>query len=166
MKTLSIFKSNFWGRCETGDKKRLYVLIHSSRFNHSCQPNVRMWHLPNNQMICRATKKIKAGEELTYCYAPIPFGLKKREFRQKFIKERLNMICICDFCKVEVEDKNDIASFEAFEKEELELKRLTNENEGLKGPNVFNRDYEAICQNAMNSQWDSHQFRMLFAIYL
>ena len=110
-----------------------------------------MWKLPNDKMIWRTTKKIKAGEELTYCYASIPFGLKKREFRQKFIKEMLNMICICDFCKIEVEDKNDIASFEAFEKEELELKKLTDEKEGLKEPSIeCLNDYEAICQNTMN----------------
>jgi len=150
MKTLSIFKSNFWGGCETGDKNRC-VMIRSSSFNHSCQPNVRMWQLPNEQMICRAIKKIKAGEELTFSYAPtIPFGLKNREFRQKFIKERLNMICICDFCKVETEDENETAVFEAFEKQELELKRLTDEKEGLKEPSLeCLNDYEAICQNAM-----------------
>ena len=109
-----------------------------------------MWKLPNDQVIWRTTKKIKAGDELTYCYASIPFGLKKREFRQKFIKERLNMICICDFCKIEVEDENDIASFEAFEKEEMELKKLTDENEGLKGPTLeCLNDYEAICQNTI-----------------
>ena len=152
MNTLSIFKSYFWLYPDTtGNKKGRSVFIHSSRFNHSCQPNVRMWKLPNDQpVIWRTTKKIKAGEELTYCYAPIPFGLKKREFRQKFIKEMLNMICICDFCKIEVEDKNDITSFEAFEKEELELKRLTDENKGLKGPSIEDlNDYEAICQNTM-----------------
>ena len=109
-----------------------------------------MWKLPNDQMIWRTTKKIKAGEELTYCYARIPFGLKKREFRQKFIKEWLNMICVCDFCKIEVEDKNDVAAFEAFEKEELELKKLTDEKEGLKEPSIEDlNDYEAICQNTM-----------------
>ena len=109
-----------------------------------------MWTLPNDQMICRTTKKIKAGEELTFSYAPIPFGLKNREFRQKFLKDQHDLICICDFCKVETEDKNHVAAFEAFEKEELELKRLTNANEGLKEPNFKDRiDYEAIFQNAM-----------------
>jgi hypothetical protein len=109
-----------------------------------------MWKLPNDQMIWRTTKKIKSGEELTYCYASIPFGLKNRAFRQKFIKESLNIICICDFCKVETEDKNDIVAFEAFEKEELELKKLTDEKEGLKEPSIEDlNDYEAICQNTM-----------------
>ena len=151
LKTINIFKSNFWLNTDaTWNKKARRVFIHSSRFNHSCQPNVRMWTLPNDQMICRTTKKIKAGEELTFSYAPIPFGLKNREFRQKFLKDQHDLICICDFCKVETEDKNDVAAFEAFEKEELELKRLTNANEGLKGPNVKDCiDYEAIFQNAM-----------------
>ena len=110
-----------------------------------------MWHLPNDQIFCRATKKIKAGEELTYSYSSIiPFCLKNREFRQKYIQNHLDIICICDFCKVEVEDQNAIAAFEAFEKEELELKKLTDENEGLKGPTVEDlNDYEAICQNTM-----------------
>jgi len=102
-------------------------------------------------MIWRTTKKIKAGEELTFSYTDsIPFGLKKREFRQKFIKERLNMICVCDFCKVEMEDSDDVAAFEAFEKEELEMKKLTDEKEGLKEPTLeCLNDFEAICQNTM-----------------
>ena len=49
-----------------------------------------MWKLPNDQLIWRTTKKIKAGEELTYCYASIPFGLKNRAFRQKFIKGEIH----------------------------------------------------------------------------
>jgi len=181
---LEVFKSNCWdeessyGICnkqvnlarnksgdtvDTGNEvKKRRVYIHSSRFNHSCQPNVRMWKLPDYgyQMFCRATRKIKAGEELTFSYTSIiPFGLKNREFRQKYINDEHDMICSCDFCKAEVEDKNDIEAFEAFEKEELELKRLTDENEGLKVPSKNEglkvpsiedlNDYEAICQNTM-----------------
>ena len=102
-------------------------------------------------MFCRATRKIKAGEELTFSYTSIiPFGLKNREFRQKYINDEHYMICFCDFCKAEVEDKNDIEAFKAFEKEELELKMLTDENEGLKRPTIEDlNDYEAICQNTM-----------------
>ena len=151
---LEVFKSNCWGE-ESSDNlvKVRRVYINSSRFNHSCQPNLRMWKLPNNnyQMFCRATRKIKAGEELTFPYASIiPFGLKNREFRQKYLNDEHEIICFCDFCKAEVEDKNDIEAFKAFEKEELELKRLTDENKGLKGPSVEDlNDYEAICQNTM-----------------
>jgi len=146
----------------------------SRGLNHSCRPNVRMWKLPkiagdtegpcevsalnpefgaseNDQIICRATRKIKAGEELTFSYASIPFGLKNREFRQKFIKDNMNMICICDFCKVEPEDKDDIAAFEAFEKEEELLKMLIEESVGFKGPTVEDlNDFDKICQNTMD----------------
>ena len=56
--SLEVFKSNCWGE-ESSDNlvKKRHVYIHSSRFNHSCQPNVRMWKLPNYnyQMFCRAT---------------------------------------------------------------------------------------------------------------
>ena len=152
--SLQVFKSNSWGEdsSEPGNLvKKRHLFIVSSRFNHSCQPNVRMWKLSNYQMLCRATRKIKAGEELTFPYdSIIPFGLKNREFRQKYINDEHDMICFCDFCKVETEDKNDIEAFKAFEKEELELKRLTDENEGLKGPSIEDlNDYEAICQNTM-----------------
>ena len=102
-------------------------------------------------MLCRATRKIKAGEELSFSYASIPFGLKNREFRQKFIKDNMNMICICDFCKVETEDKDDIAAFEAFEKEEELLKMLIEESVGFKGPTVEDlNDFDKICQNTMD----------------
>ena len=151
---LEIFKSNVWDE-ESSDnlQKKRRVYIHSSRLNHSCQPNLRMLKVPklNYQMFCRATRKIKAGEELTFPYASIiPFSLKNREFRQKYLKDEIEMTCFCDFCKAEVEDKNDIEAFKAFEKEELELKRLTDENEGLKEPSVEDlNDYEAICRNTM-----------------
>ena len=49
-----------------------------------------------------------------------------------------------------MEDSDDIALFEAFEKEDLELKKLTDEKEGLKEPSIEDlNDYEAICQNTM-----------------
>ena len=148
LKTLHVFNSNFLGSESKKEGKKRYFFVHSSRFNHSCQPNVRLWQLPNEGLIFRATRKIKASEELTVSYTDyIPFGLKNREFRQKFLKDEHNLICVCDFCQVEIEDKNDI---EAFDKEELELKRLTDENEGLKGPSIEDlNDYEAICQNTM-----------------
>ena len=148
LKTLHVFNSNFLGSESKKEGKKRFFFVHSSRFNHSCQPNVRLWQLPNEGLIFRATRKIKASEELTVSYTDyIPFGLKNREFRQKFLKDEHNLICICDFCQVEIENKNDI---EAFEKEELELKRLTDENKGLKGPSIEDlNDYEAICQNTM-----------------
>ena len=147
----------------------------SRGLNHSCRPNVRMWKLPdalategswgsggasarpefgaseNDKIICRATRKIKAGEELTFSYASIPFGLKNREFRQKFIKENMNMTCICDVCKVETEDKDEITAFEAFEKEEELLKMLIDEKAGFKEPTVEDlNDFDKICQNTMD----------------
>ena len=49
-----------------------------------------------------------------------------------------------------MEDSDDIALFEAFEKEDLELKKLTDEKEGLKEPSIEDlNNYEAICQNTM-----------------
>ena len=61
------------------------------------------------------------------------------------------MICICDFCQVETEDKDDIAAFEAFEKEEELLKMLIEESVGFKGPTVEDlNDFDKICQNTMD----------------
>ena len=154
LESLHVFNSNYTGEegseTEKSDRNRA-VYIHSSRFNPSCQPNVRLWRLPNDQKICRATRKIKAGEELTYGYTFIISWFEKQKLNRKFRqKDKHDVICPCEFCQVEIKDTNYIEAFEALEKEELELKRLTDENEGLKGPSIDDlNDYEAICQNTM-----------------
>ena len=83
----------------------------------------------NGQHEVRAISKIKAGEEITICYATGYFGLRKRQFRRIFLAMRWFFICSCNICETAAgdDDKNEL--------EELveEVKKLAeNRHDALK----------------------------------
>ena len=53
----------------------------------------------------RAIADIQPGQEITFNNVRDDFpGLRRKEIRQKIIFHRLKFICICDFCKDEIDD--------------------------------------------------------------
>ena len=75
----------------------------------------------SGDIFVRAITKIKAGEEISWCYDENNCIMKKRQSRQKYIKEGYNFICACNYCK---DGKEDIEAFEAFEKFNKNEKRF------------------------------------------
>ena len=67
----------------------------------------------SGDIFVRTITKIKAGEEISFCYDEDNCIMKNRQTRQKSIKEVYNFICACNYCK---DGKEDIEAFEAFEK--------------------------------------------------
>jgi hypothetical protein len=45
-----------------------FVPIHASIFNHSCSPNITRNKVKSGEIFVRTIKKIKAGEEINFCY--------------------------------------------------------------------------------------------------
>jgi hypothetical protein len=69
------------------------------RLNHSCVPNVRVFYDPASMSLqYRATREIRANEELTIHYVP---SMRFRGFfgRQSFILWRYDIACQCTMCK-------------------------------------------------------------------
>ena len=71
---------------------------------------------------------IKSGEEITWCYDKVNCIMKKREIRQKSIKENCNFICACNQCK---DGKEDIEALEAFEKLHEDAKQFKSTHEQM-----------------------------------
>ena len=67
----------------------------------------------SGEIFVRTIKKIKAGEEINYCYREENCIMKTRQTRQTFFKENANFICACNYCKG---GEEDIEAQEKFEK--------------------------------------------------
>jgi len=114
LSVLGIFNTNLWeGEPRVCEMK-------SARMNHSCRPNTRVWIAEdgsNSKFFVRTIAKIKAGEELTYSYQQENLAMKNRETRQKIIREEMNFVCVCDFCKSGQENQEVITAFQKLSEE-------------------------------------------------
>lgn len=72
------------------------LLIISSLFNHSCDPNLR-WTIQNRQLVATTREDIEAGEELNWTYGPT---IRNKEFteRQIQLKRKYHFTCSCKGC--------------------------------------------------------------------
>merc|ERR1719273_2673400 len=96
-----------------GCERFSFVPIHLSIFNHSCSPNITRKCVKSGEIFVRTIKKIKAGEEINFCYLESACIMREKQVRQKYLKDCANIICACNFCK---DGKEDIEAFQAFEK--------------------------------------------------
>ncbi|CAK9057620.1 unnamed protein product, partial [Durusdinium trenchii] len=73
------------------------VWILGAMVNHSCRPNVSFTFL-GDVLTCRATRALKAGDELlcSYCRIDRPWTM-----RQKELSENYDFTCHCDRCVLE-----------------------------------------------------------------
>ncbi|KZV71486.1 SET domain-containing protein [Peniophora sp. CONT] len=68
----------------------------SSRFNHSCQPDVKYsFNLPSFSMEFHAVRPIAKGEEMTVSYSGLGLGIELRKSRLK----PYGFTCTCAACK-------------------------------------------------------------------
>ena len=109
-----IFCSNLWHGKRGIRPSVSYVEIHASRFNHSCNPNSRVF-TECEYFLVRAIRDIKVGEEITNAYKWQGIIMKGREERQKFARDCMNFICMCELCLVE-DTKKDAEIFNGFQK--------------------------------------------------
>ena len=72
-------------------------LFDSSQYNHSCNPNI-VFYQNEDHMIFRATRDIKAGEEITERYGNDIMNFK---VRQEKLLHNYNFICECTRCRKE-----------------------------------------------------------------
>ena len=68
----------------------------------------------------RAIRDIKAGEEITN---GVDLIMKGREERQKFIRDQMNFICLCELCLVEDTPK-DVEIYNGFQQLQKDAKYL------------------------------------------
>ena len=74
--------------------------LHSSLFNHSCQPNSHRI-FDGRVSTIEAIEDINKGEEITICYLdPVERELSI-ELRTELIQKQFEMICFCSKCKSE-----------------------------------------------------------------
>ena len=99
-----------------------YIEIHSSKFNHSCNPNSRVF-TECEYFLVRAIRDIKAGEEITNVCNGAYLIMKRREERQKFIRDQMNFICVCELCLVEDTPK-DVEIYNGFQQLQKDAKYL------------------------------------------
>ena len=109
-----IFCSNLWHGERGIWPSVCYVEIHASKFNHSCNPNSRVF-TECEYFLVRAIRDIKVGEEITNAYKWEGIIMKGREERQKFARDCMNFICMCKLCLVE-DTKKDAEIFNGFQK--------------------------------------------------
>ena len=109
-----IFCSNLWHGERGIWPSVCYVEIHASKFNHSCNPNSRVF-TECEYFLVRAIRDIKVGEEITNAYKWEGIIMKGREERQKFARDCMNFICMCELCLVE-DTKKDAEIFNGFQK--------------------------------------------------
>ncbi|GIQ82970.1 hypothetical protein KIPB_004205 [Kipferlia bialata] len=73
----------------------------TSRFNHSCCPNVTQRHQENGDMTSRAVRDISEGEELCISYLKDYTGPSAQ--RQGWLKQGWKFDCGCETCSLEPE---------------------------------------------------------------
>lgn len=72
------------------------IWLHVSRVNHSCVPNADRSFI-GDMMVVRATRGIKAGEEITFSYLILNHSYMERQQRLYFY----GINCDCPLCEVE-----------------------------------------------------------------
>jgi len=124
-----------------GDEGLCMKMAH---FNHSCKPNADAIGDASVGGII-ATKKIKAGEEITVnhlgAYSCILMLNRKR--RQHIIEQTRHFVCSCDFCEVDIDDPT--TNYKKLEEMIKEEENLRNDLKLalLKTP-YFNADNEDV----------------------
>ena len=101
--------------------------------NHSCDPNV-LTFFNGKQLTVKASKNIKVGEEVNYCYGP-NFQRMSRKDRQKKLKNQYYFECQCFVC--------------ANNKENLTRALLCHQ---CNGPVIHNEDFTSECLNCKNTE--------------
>lgn len=72
----------------------LFVIL--SQMNHSCQPNITFSSMPSGPSLnCRATRNIKAGEEITISYIDV---YQTRNERRELLQLSKFFTCLCPRC--------------------------------------------------------------------
>ena len=83
----------------------LYAL--GAWFNHSCDANTETVFGKNGALYLRATRSIKAGEQITHRYK----GLTMTEctcVRREALRDHLGTTCMCDRCKKEEDECEEV----------------------------------------------------------
>jgi len=99
-------------------KKGTLILKHfvnPSLFNHSCHPNALTgmdkppWMEDCTGQEVRAIFDIEPGQEITipYFYGLVLLGMRKKEFRQKFVLDQASFTCLCYLCQKENDDDDN-----------------------------------------------------------
>jgi tetratricopeptide (TPR) repeat protein len=84
---------------QDGRKASTGLWVRSAYINHSCIPNAKKDSV-GDLMVFRATRPIKAGEEITHCYSE-SIDLKDRAAN---LKKTWGFECDCRLCKAEKKD--------------------------------------------------------------
>jgi len=127
--------------------------IKTARINHSCQPNA-IPSLEVNEI--RAISDIEAGQEITISYSTrnFGFGMRSRENRQKILKDKMNFICECDFCKEGEEDDKTVVQLkieELIDKvTELQMERVHAVNQSDLSATEFQLYSPQKCRNEVD----------------
>ncbi|CAG8951278.1 hypothetical protein HYFRA_00008027 [Hymenoscyphus fraxineus] len=78
-------------------KTHSHLYVVHSRFNHSCVPNMKVVHNPNNvQLESYAFRDIMAGEEITFSYWQSLY--KTSAQRREMLQEVKSFVCDCRAC--------------------------------------------------------------------
>lgn len=98
---LGIFETNVLP-CGTNDAKTSRaavkggIFLLGSRFNSSCMPNTNNnWDAESEELVFRAIKDVRAGDELCIAYGNV---LAAREKRQAEMKRKFGFVCKCEAC--------------------------------------------------------------------
>jgi len=111
-KVARIFGVNGMIKCLDGKDVSRNLYLKASLLNHSCSPNVVLWHTRSSVQTIKGKllRKVAKGEELTICYYNESFAdenccLTKEQRKEKLVKYGFE--CQCDDCKEEnIEDVN------------------------------------------------------------
>lgn len=88
---------------QDGRKASTGLWVRSAYINHSCIPNAKKDSV-GDLMVFRATRTIKAGEEITHCYSD-SIDLKDRAAN---LKKTWGFDCDCRLCKAEKKDGAEV----------------------------------------------------------
>ena len=66
-----------------------------SLIQHRCQPNALLWY-EGPELRVRASKEIRKGDELTFCYSPVPYDYTNRQLS---LVQQWGIDCACDLCE-------------------------------------------------------------------
>ena len=100
LKTVSTLKEDFKVLGNTTIGNGLYLKYASLR--HSCDPNTQISYFDRNHLVVRATRDIKAGDEVMVSYGPT-FRSEPFKERQKTLREDYFVDCHCSACSQQLE---------------------------------------------------------------
>jgi hypothetical protein len=110
------------GRGRGGGSAGLWIV--ASYMNHSCVPNAEKEYI-GDLMVLRATREIKAGDEVVHTYVQVDSDF---EGRRKSLLEVWGFVCDCGLCAAERGDEESVR--EKRRKLEREAEALMDEKGG------------------------------------